>query len=185
MEAAKTKYLLKLGIILLVIGLSFSASTLYRSGSPNSFAIGVNGFTSINPNSWSAEPEKGQLSSILLAPRNLRMEVKANTTIDIYIFNDEGIRLWANQGVLQPVWSSQGTTQQVFKLQIDGRGAYYFLVYNPTSLFADYEINAMLYGYEKDLLLVSIASTAIGLTITMVSMLGSIIKKQITLPYNQ
>jgi hypothetical protein len=167
------RLLAKVGIILLVIGLSFFASTFYRSGSTNSFTFGVFGFLPLRPYSWSAENQTNQISTFLWAPRDLRMDVKTNTTVDLYVLDTEGIRLWAKEGKLNPAWVLKEVNQQIFTLEITRRGEYGFLVYNPTNSSAAFEIDSTLYSYEKDLLSVSLAFVIAGVIVTMVSLLTS------------
>ena len=163
------KRLTQLGVILLVMGLSFLAGTFYRSNSTNSFGtgnpIGLSQYT------WSGSSETRKISHYFLAPRDLRMEVKTNATVDLYILDVEGMHLWSSDATLKPIYSFMGIQQEIFKLQISRRGEYGFLIYNPTNASAVYEINVALHGYEKDLLWVSAGFTLVGLVIISISLI--------------
>jgi hypothetical protein len=161
------KKLTKLGILLLVIGLSFLAGTFYRSNSTYGFAIG--GIFGLKPQTWRSNPDTRAIVPNFLAPRNLRMEVKANATVDVYILDTEGMKLWASDATVNPVWSATGVTQEIFKLQLTRRGDYGFLIHNPTNSTAVYEIHVTLYGFEQDLIWMTIAFTVAGLVTTVTS----------------
>jgi hypothetical protein len=97
--------------------------------------------------------------------------VNSNSTIDLYIINSEGIKSWTSDEVLKPVWSVTGVSQETFTLQISNRDTYAIVVYNPTNVTSKYEINATLFGYETDLLLLSIGFTVIGLIVSAISLI--------------
>jgi hypothetical protein len=159
--------LTNLGIILLVIGLSFFAGTVYRSTLPYSFQQGIMGPLPLRSHTW-----KPYVANFL-SPRDFRIEVKNNATIDLYMLDAEGMKRWAEDGTLKPVWSIKAVTQEIFTLQISRRDEYGFLVYNPTDSSAAYEINCTLYGFERDLLWTSIAFTITGLVLAVASVLMS------------
>jgi hypothetical protein len=156
----------QIGIILLAIGLAFLVGTLYRSTSPYSFGYG--NLLGLKANMWNSEGHVG--ISYSWSPRELRLDVNSNSTIDIYVLDSEGIRLWTLDGTLKPVWSAMGASQEIFTLQINNRDTYAFIVYNPTNVTVRFEINVTLYGYEKDLLWISIGFIVVGVIVTMVSL---------------
>jgi len=159
----------KVGVILLAIGFAFLVGTIYRSTSPHDFGTGS--LLGLKANTWNPEGHVG--ISYFWSPRELRLDITSNSTIDIYILDSEGIRLWTLDGTLKHVWSAMGVTQEIFTLQINNRDTYAFLVYNPTNATARYDINVTLYGYETDLLWVSISFTVIGLIVSTVSLILS------------
>jgi hypothetical protein len=101
------------------------------------------------------------------------MEVNSDGTLDVYLLDVEGMKKWIEDGTLNPVWTFEGVTQEIFQLQISRRGEYGFLVYNPTDTSVSYEINCTLHGFETDLFWTSIAFIITGLVITAASVLMS------------
>lgn len=164
----------RVGIIILLIGVSLLAGTVYRSNTTRSFSKkSVFGLAS---NTWSPRWEisgtNGTAASYFLwAPREFRLEVRVTAVIDVYILDSEGISLWEKDGAVEPLWAFEETGQDIYTLQITERGKYFVLVYNPTNESVKYELNMTIYGIEKDLLYVSTAFTAAGLVFTAVSVI--------------
>ena len=170
----------RVGIIILVIGVSLLAGTIYRSNTTDTF--GTSSVFGLAPNTWSLDWRNDTTGSYYLwAPREFRMEVRVTTKIDIYILNSEGINLWKEDGTVKPVWAFEETGQNIYTLQITERGKYTILVYNPTNESVLYKLDVTLYGIEKDLLSMSITFTFAGLAILTASVIRSR-KKQVALP---
>ena len=169
------KRLTKAGILIIVIGLSFLAGTLYRSTSEGGgFATGT--MFGLPPKAWSIEANnsgpEGPYSSHFLAPREYRMEVQTNTTIDVYILDATGIRLWKAEGKLEPVLSYEEIQQEVLTFHLDNRGDYTILVYNPSTEAAQYQLSVSGgYGVETDLLYTSLIILVLGAVITIASLI--------------
>ena len=161
----------KFGIICLVIGLSFLAGAFYRSNSTGDSAHGAFPGLPLNAHSWSGVNETTVVAQLFWAPRDLRLDIKGNATIDVYVLDAEGIRLWKPDGTFKSLWAFKNVTQEVFTLQVPSRGKYAIVVYNPTDSPVIYEIHATLYGYEKDLLWISAAFILAGAIITAGSFL--------------
>lgn len=165
------KAITKIGVMLLAIGLAFVVGTMYRSTSTKSFGYG--NLIGLKSNSWNSAVNQTHhvIYPYFWSPRDLRLDVNCNSTIDIYILDSEGIRLWTSDRILKPVWSAMGVSQEIFTLQINSRDTYAFLVYNPTNMISKFEINATIYGYEKDLFLLSVVFVAIGLIALTISLI--------------
>ncbi len=162
----------KFGVILLAIGLSFLGGTLYRSNFTNSFSYGTPDFLPLAANSWSADRDAAIISTrYFLEPRDLRMEIQSNSTIEVYILNAEGAKLWQSEGTLKPVWAFRNVTHQLFTLELPVRGEYLILIYNPANSLALYEINFTLFGFEKDLLVFSLFFCVSGLVIIVATLI--------------
>lgn len=173
-------HLTKAGILIIVIGLSFLASTLYRSTSETAgFTIGA--MFGLSPETWSIE---GDMQSApiryFLVPRDYRMAVKTNATIDVYVLDPEGVRLWMAEGKLEPVFSYEGIGQQVITFHINSRDDYVLLVHNPSAEAAQYELSVRGYGIETDLLYLSLIILGLGAIVTIASLIpkGSSRRKQ-------
>jgi hypothetical protein len=170
----------RVGIIILVIGVSLLAGTIYRSNTTDTF--GTSSVFGLAPNAWSLDWRNETTGSYYLwAPREFRMEVRVTTKIDVYILNSDEINLWKEDGTVKPAWAFEETGQNIYTLQITGRGRYIILVYNPTNESVPYKLDVTLYGIEKDLLSISITFTFAGLAITTISVIRSR-KKQASLP---
>jgi hypothetical protein len=167
----------KVGIVVIVIGLSILASTYYRSSSTSSYKVLSTDALAVKPQSWSASPESPSFNTLFLAPRDLRLELQSNTTIDAYLLDSEGLHRWTSDETFYPLWAANGVSQDVFVFQITLRGEYAFVVYNPTNSTAPYELHITLYGFEQDLLWSAIVLTASGLVLVAVSELQSHVSK--------
>ena len=168
------KRLTKVGILILVIGLSFLVSTFYRSTFGLDFTIGD--LFGLKPHTWSYDKNSSiatldMVPGNFLPPRDYRMEVKSNTPIDLYVLDAEGLRLWASEGKLEPVMAFDGVRQEVFTFHLNNRGGYEFLCYNPSNATAQYELPISAYGVETDLLYASIAITTLGAIVTIASLI--------------
>ncbi len=156
-----------LGIILLVVGFSILASTIYRGSSTYGFVVTDPGQDS---KTWNTLGHGQLRNSVVLPPSSMRVEVKTNSTIDLYLLDSEGIDLWISKQIIKSVWSVQGAAQEIFLIEIERRGEYEFIVYNPTDSRVAYEIESTLYGLEKDLLRGSAALITGGALVTVVSL---------------
>ena len=154
--------LTRVGALLLITGLSFLSVTFIRNASTGSFGIM---FMNISPESGST-----LLDSYLFPPQEIRLSIQANSTIDVYLLNSEGLRLWKETSEIDAITEFKNTQQDIFTFQIEKRGEYEILVYNDSNSSTSGQINVTLYGLETDLLTFSSAVTIIGLTILLVSL---------------
>jgi hypothetical protein len=157
-----------------VIGLSFFAGAFYRSYSTSSFSYGVLAFTQLamSPHSWaSGNSSVTQVQSYALPPRDLRMEIRTNATVDVYLLDEEGIKLWTLDQTLKPFASFKDVQSDVFTVSLPYRGQYGLLVCNPTGSSAAFEVNCLIYGFESDLLWISIICMCAGVVFLVSSLL--------------
>ena len=171
----KMNRLTKTGILIVVIGLSFLASTLYRSTSEGGgFSIGST--FGLAEDGWiprgNTSGGSGMFSGVYFqAPRDFKMDIKSNGTIDVYILNSEGIRLWRDEGKLAPAASFEGVKQQVVTFHLNSRDDYGPLVHNLSNETAvEYLLSYSGYGIETDLLYASLGIIALGAIVTIVGL---------------
>jgi hypothetical protein len=166
----------RVGIIILIIGVSLLAGTIYRSNTTHSTGYRL---IDLAPNTWSlSEEDQGktvmefamELYCFLSAPREFRLEVRATAAIDVCILDLEGIKQWKKDKTVEPLWEFKETEQDKYML----------LLYNPTNENVTSELHMMIYGIEKDLLHTSVAFIATGLVFTVGSVI--ITRKQPTIP---
>lgn len=143
----------RLGVIVLVIGISLLLVTVLRNSSSTNLG---GGSEDMPPDMWSLHP------SILLAPRDIRIEIQANSTIDVYILDESGINLWSADGVLRPLWEFTSVKQETFTVQIMKRGFYAVLIHNIQNSSTATKVFISMYGFERDLLWASIVLTVAG-----------------------
>jgi len=156
--------LTRFGIIILVIGISLLLVTVLRNSSSTS--IGKGGGT-VSPDSWELQ------SIFLLGPRDLRLTIQANSTIDVYVLDGSGINLWKSKEVLSPLWKFTGVKQETFTVPIMTRGDYAVLIHNIQNSSTATDITLSMHGLERDLLWASIALTMVGPVISVVNRLVS------------
>lgn len=163
---SKAQLLTTVGIIFLVVGVSFLAGTVYRS----SITAGAGlGFEAIP---YNQTVEYRSVMTYAFPPRDLSIELTTNMTVDVYLLNSEGIRLWVSEGAVKPIWVVKDAATQTFLVPIPSRDNYGFLFFsanNSTATFNLSNLSIRLFGYERDLLWFSLAIIAIGSVITAVS----------------
>ncbi|MGD6805459.1 MAG: hypothetical protein ACQCN4_00660 [Candidatus Bathyarchaeia archaeon] len=176
--------LTKAGILILVVGIAFLAGTLYRSTKEGGGSSIGSGFDGLASDDWCPRGNTGNSGAFgvyFQAPRDFRMNVKSNGTLDVYILNSDGIRLWNAEGTLSPVASFEGVKQQVVSFHLNSRGNYMPLVHNPSNETAvEYLIEYSGYGIETDLLYASVGIIALGAVVTIIGLIpmGNRGKKQ-------
>jgi hypothetical protein len=148
----------RLGFFLSAIGAALLVVTIFRGMSPTQINFG----TQIPPMSWTVPMEE------LWQPRSLKMEVIAESAIDMYILDENGIALWRQEGRLSPLYTFNQTKLAIYTVNINRRGIYSFLFRNPSNSTVEVEMNITVYGFEQDLLWASIIITALG-AITAIS----------------
>ncbi len=163
---SKNQLLTFIGIILLVIGVSFLAGTIYRS---SDVTAGLS--LSFDAIPYNQTFEDHNVMTYALPPRDLSIELTTNTTVDVYLLNSEGIRLWVSEGTVKPVWVAKDAATQTLMTQIPSRGNYGFLFFSTNNSTVTWTNLASIrpFGYEHDLLWFSLAIIAIGSAITVAS----------------
>ena len=150
---------LRVGIIILCIGLSLLFVSFIRSNSTESISVS---FMRVPANNWSITHE-----SYLFPPKGVQLIVDSNSTINVYFLDSDGMMLWNTTNDLRAVASFENILQETLKLQIENRGEYYIMVNNlSNSSIATANVNITFYGFEKDLAIASLIITVLGL-ITM------------------
>ncbi len=168
----KMNRLTKTGILIIVFGIAFLAGTLYRSTKEDGGASFGSTF-GMASNAWSQTANSRGGSETFngiyfQAPRDFRMDIKSNGTIDVYMLDSEGIRLWRDEGKLAPAASFEGVKQQVVTFHLNSRDHYMPLVHNPSNEAVEYLISYSGYGVETDLLYASLGIIALGAVVTIV-----------------
>ncbi len=158
------KKLTRLGILVLIIGVSLLFVTVLRGSSPANIGGGGEDAT---PDKWSLHP------AILLPPRDASIEIKANSTIDVYVLDTNGINAWQSEGALEPSWVFEETKQDKFTVQIPERGIYAILTHNTQDTPTAIQVTLALYGYEQDLIWGSTIFVAAGIVILVISIIRS------------
>lgn len=161
----KARLLTGVGVILLVIGVSFLVGTIYRG--TNTVGFTCRSLFGIPADGWSVKSTN--IITYAFPPRDLRLELRVNGTVDIYLLDKEGIKLWFSDGTLKPVWSAKNVSAQTFSIQLPHRDTYGFLAYNPNNSTTTFEVDGQLYGFERDLLWFSLGAIATGSVITIAS----------------
>ncbi|WGM88785.1 MAG: hypothetical protein NUK63_07635 [Candidatus Bathyarchaeum tardum] len=156
----------RVGIILLMIGVSFLLVTVLRGSKPyGPFGMEID---NLPANGWSTPNE------FLWFPRELRIEINANSPVDVYILDEKQRNIWTTNEIIDSTSSFLNVTQEMSVLQINNRGSYAVLIYNPFAVNTSVSISMTLYGYEKDMLWASIFLISLGLLTLLLSIMFGI-----------
>jgi hypothetical protein len=142
------------------MGITLFATTIIRGNTAETCVYSPFLF-GLSSNDWSN-------TSYLCSPRDLRIEVKTESTVDVYIFDEKGLRSWIEKGELEPLWSAEHTHKGLFTSEVYSRGKYTLLVHNPNNSSITIEVIMTFHGLEKDLLWASIILTVTGVCIAMI-----------------
>lgn len=164
----KNQFLTSIGILFLVIGISFLAGTVYRSSVTNGAGL------SLGTLSYNQTSEYQDVWVYAFSPRDLSLEITTDAPVDVYLFDSEGINLLCSEGTIKPIWVAKGTSSQTYLINIPSRGNYGFLSFytnnsTDTSTLNITSLDIKLSGYELDLLWFSLTITVIGSVITAAS----------------
>lgn len=158
------KKVTRIGVIVLTVSFSLILISVLRGNSP----YGPFSLSADSPaDNWTL------YSDFLLPPRDLKIEIQANSTVDVYILDQAGTLSWKADGALQSLWSFTEVKQEAFTVQLSNRGTYAILTHNPSNSVTSIKVSITLYGFERDLLWASIVFAMAGAVITVVSALLS------------
>jgi hypothetical protein len=96
----------------------------------------------------------------LMFPRDFRVDIRANNTVDVYILDEVAARQWNASGTLDAAWTYKDIKQGVFNEHAYSRGAYAILAYLPANATTAIKITLTFFSVEKDLLVASLAIIA-------------------------
>lgn len=150
---------LRLCLIVFLIGLSLLVVTVMRTNSiPRVMNFGneEEGATS----GWI------MYSDFLMFPRDFSVTIRANNTVSAYILDEGAVKQWNNSKTLDATWSYENVVQGVFNEQTNHRGGYALLVHLPENSTTAVKVTLSFSGFEKDLLILSIAIIGTGMLST-------------------
>jgi hypothetical protein len=156
------KKMTRFGIVILVVGISLLLVTIVRGATSTDVGTMSEDLPS---DKWTLYP------TFLLAPRELRVGIQSNQTVDVYVLDSEGIKAWKADGTLNPLWTFKDVQQDTISLQISSRNGYAFLTHNINDSISSVKISSSLYGFESDLLWGSISFIAFGIAIIIASLI--------------
>ena len=147
---------LRLGLVVFLVGLSLLVVTAVRVNSvPKIMNFGneVEGVTS----GWVLYPD------FLMFDREFSVNIKANNTVKVYILDDGAVKQWNIDKSVNADWSYEDVVEGVFSEQPTGRGGYAVLVYLPEDSDTTIKVSLAFSGFEKDLLMFSLAIVGVGI----------------------
>ena len=150
--------------VIFLIGLSLLITMVMRENSAPavmSFGNEEEGATS----GWVMYPD------FLMFPRDFRVDIRANNTVDVYILDEAAAKQWNATKTLDAAWTYKDVTQGVFSEHANNRGGYAILAYLPTDSATAIKVTLTFSGFEKDLLVISLAVIAAGIVALNVSLL--------------
>jgi len=148
----------RIGTILIVLGLSLLLIAIVRGGSPE-----------IGQTSLAIPPAEQKTNDKFLYPRDLKLEIEAQTPITF--------RLVAPSG--QPIVDLQDLVNSVSHFcHLEERGVYHFLVYNPSNVTAHVRIITTFYNFESDLVESSFILIVTGTIFIVASYFASMTRRK-------
>ncbi len=166
----KSQLLTTIGLMLLVVGSSFLAGTIYRSTWTSGGGTGCYGKEStslLGP--YSLSPRDYELS-LNFTYFDAFAKLKPISSVDVYLLDSKGSELWQSEKVIEPVWSAKNASPTgILNTRIPYRGDYFLLVISPDNSSLNGQMYPKLYGYESDLLWISVTTLASGSVITVAS----------------
>lgn len=105
-------------------------------------------------------------------PRNVRMLIQSNEKVDLIILNDQRHEKPLNYSNLTLVKAFRNLKNEVVDFEIPQRGTYYIVVRNNENTIVDGQIILTLYGLERDLTFLSVASICLGILFLIVWYFG-------------
>ncbi|MCL1970587.1 MAG: ABC transporter permease [Candidatus Bathyarchaeota archaeon] len=170
----KSRRLTTIGLLLLVIGSSFIAGTIYRSTWNSSGMAGVGGLGSESisfTGPYSLSPRNYAIA-LNLTYYDAFLNLEPISSVDVYLFDSKGGELWLSEKVIDSVWFAKDVSPtDTLHMKIPYRGDYFVLFITPDGSNMAGFMYPKLYGYESDLLWFSVITFTVGLVITVFSML--------------
>jgi len=142
-EKSAMKKLTRIGTILLTLGVSLALLSLARASSNQG---GTLSFSNLAPQKW-------DLTSMFWPPRSLRLEIDAQTPVNLKLRDPSGVELLSIENV----------EQGLYTVSLGTRGTYSISIYNPSNSKTEATLNLTLYDLEKDLLTASAITATIGI----------------------
>jgi hypothetical protein len=142
--------------VIFLIGLSLLITMVMRENSAPavmSFGNEEEGATS----GWVMYPD------FLMFPRDFRVDIRANNTVNVFILNEEAAKQWNATKTLDATWTYKNVTQGVFSEHAHSRGGYAILAYLPTDSATAIKVTLTFSGFEKDLLAASLVIIAVSI----------------------
>ncbi|MCL2173184.1 MAG: ABC transporter permease subunit [Candidatus Bathyarchaeota archaeon] len=168
----KSRLLTTIGLLLLVIGSSFLAGTIYRSTWNSSGMIGVGGLGSEGlsfTGPYSLSPRNYAIA-LNLTYYDAFLNLEPISSVDFYLLDSKGGELWLSEEVIESVWfAKEVSPTDTLHMKIPYRGDYFLLLITPDGSNMAGFLYPKLYGYESDLLWFSVILLVVGLVITVVS----------------
>jgi hypothetical protein len=164
---------LRLCLAVLLVGLSLLAVTAVRVNSvPKIMNYGneVEGATS----GWVLYPD------FLMFDRDFSINIRANNTVSVYILDDTAVKQWNTDKSVNAEWAYENVEATVSSEQPTGRGGYAVLIHLPEDTATAIKVTLNFSGFEKDLLMLSLAIVVVGI-ISLVALLITSRRKRGTL----
>ncbi len=164
---------LRLSLVVFLVGLSLLAVTLVRVNSmPKTMNFGneIKGAA----NGWVLYPD------FLMFDRDFGVNIRANNSVSVYILDEAAVKQWSTDKSVNAVWSYENFTEGVFSEQPAGRGGYAVLVHLPEDNATAIKVTLTFSGFEKDLLMLSLAIVGVGI-LSLAALLMVNLRKRRTL----
>ncbi|MGQ4915351.1 MAG: hypothetical protein ACP6IU_11505 [Candidatus Asgardarchaeia archaeon] len=170
----KINKMTRIGILILIIGFAFNISAIIRSD------YQVMGEYHIGP----IPPNETFFIELFLPPRDIRLEVDGNDTMNLYLFDKFGYMLYNNCKIFKPIFYIKFEKRGIYFISLPKRDQYYIVIENVVNNTIVLSLTIFMFGFEKDILQSSIFSILFGAIFIFLNKIQRFCRKLCTsIPY--
>ena len=147
----------RLGVILLIVGVALGSATLIRGMNPFESGLYIDMPDNDIERVW-----------YIIPPRNLRLDITCSGRINLSLYSK-------NDNI--QIFMAENVSQGIYRIKIPRRGVYCFIILNPSNLPTSLQLGFTLYGFEGDLLNLSVITLILGSVIIIFTRLHSVRKE--------
>jgi len=156
----KINVVLRIGVIFFIIGLSLGIAAIPRSDAQITFG-----------KEHPPIPPYGEVSlSFFFPPRDIRLEIECSSPINFYLFDSKGFNAYNESGVLNPIFYFENESRGMYFISLPKRDIYYIVFQNISNETAFATMTIFFYGFEKDLLHLSMKFIFSGIILVVLGL---------------
>ena len=151
----KINVVLRVGVVFFLVGLSLGIAAIPRSDCQITAGMTLRSI-----------PPYGEVSSsFFFPPRDVRLEIECSHPINFYLFDSEGFEAYNESGILNPIFYFENGSRGMYFISLPKRDIYYMVFRNLLNTTVSFNITMFFYGFEKDLLRMSMIFVVSGIVL--------------------